>query len=65
MAVVLFSALPVLAVPPLPGSEVGATPGDPCLPPELQKAHMEIRPGPDMTRNQFKKVIKKFEPSEP
>ncbi len=38
------------------------TPGDPSLPKILQDAHMEIRPGPNMTRKQFKKAIKELEP---
>jgi hypothetical protein len=43
------------------GLTVKQTPGDPQLPQHLQDAHMDIRPGPDMTRNQFKQTIKKLE----
>jgi hypothetical protein len=37
------------------------TQGDPNLPAALQENHFEIRPGPDMTRNQFKVALKKLE----
>lgn len=37
------------------------TPGASTLPPRLQAAHMEIRPGPGMTRNVFKKALKGLE----
>jgi len=43
------------------GLTVGPTPGDAGLPQHLQDAHMEIGPGSDMTRNQFKQAIKKLE----
>jgi molybdopterin-binding protein len=42
------------------GLTVEPTPGDPSLPQNLQDAHMEIKPGPDMTRNQFKQAVKKL-----
>jgi hypothetical protein len=42
------------------GLTVEPTPGDQGLPQTLQDAHMEIKPGQDMTRNQFKQAIKKL-----
>ena len=45
------------------GLKVEKTPGDANLPQHLQEAHMEIRPGPNMTtRPKFKQAIKKLEP---
>ncbi len=44
------------------GLRVVCTPGNACLPPKLQEAHMEIRPGADMTRKQFKGALKELEP---
>jgi hypothetical protein len=45
------------------GLKVEKTPGHPDLPQHLQEAHMEIRPGPNMTtRPEFKQAIKKLEP---
>ena len=37
------------------------TPGAGILPVRLQQSHMEIRPGPGMTRNQFKKALRGLE----
>jgi hypothetical protein len=40
------------------------TPGDVSLPSNLQAAHMEIRPGPDMSRKQFKQALKDLSESD-
>jgi len=45
------------------GLTVERTAGHPDLPQHLNDAHMEIRPGPNMERPQFKQAIKKLEPS--
>ncbi len=42
-----------LVVAPVPGAEP--------LPPRLRDAHAEIRPGPGMTRPQFKQALKELE----
>jgi hypothetical protein len=44
---------------------VKSTPGDPKLPKILQDAHMEIQPGFQMNRNQFKLNLKLLEPKQP
>lgn len=58
--VVLCSAAEIeakgLRVVPVPGTEP--------LPQRLREAHAEIRPGPAMTRSQFKQVLKELEESE-
>jgi RHS repeat-associated protein len=43
------------------GLSVVCTPGDASLPKFLRDAHMEIRPGEEMTRNEFKKALKLLE----
>ncbi len=40
------------------GLRLVKTEGDPSLPPALRENHWEIRPGPDMNRDQFKKALK-------
>ncbi len=42
-----------LQVVPIPGAEP--------LPERLRQAHAEIRPGPGMTRGQFKQILKELE----
>jgi predicted ThiF/HesA family dinucleotide-utilizing enzyme len=43
------------------GLDVVKTPGDASLPKLLQENHFEIRPGANMTRNQFKAALKALE----
>src|SRR5205085_12001862 len=43
------------------GLTVVPTPGASHLPPRLQLAHAEIRPGPAMTRPQFKRALRSLE----
>jgi hypothetical protein len=43
------------------GLEVVPVPGTDPLPQRLRDAHVEIRPGPGMTRVQFKKALKELE----
>ncbi len=45
------------------GLKLEKTPGDPILPQRLQENHWEIRPGDEMTRNQFKAALKLLEDS--
>ncbi len=43
------------------GLEVVPILGVESLPPRLREAHVEIRPGPGMTRAEFKQVLKELE----
>jgi hypothetical protein len=43
------------------GLAVVSVPGAPALPRRLQDAHAEIRPGPGMTRPQFKRALGSLE----
>jgi len=43
------------------GLSVVRTPGDPAFPRLLRENHMEIRPGEDMTRKQFKEALRRLE----
>lgn len=43
------------------GLTVVCSPGNQSLPQALQDAHKEIRPGEGMTRNEFKKALKRLE----
>lgn len=43
------------------GLQVVTTEGATLLPPRLRQAHTEIRPGEEMTRNQFKNALKELE----
>lgn len=43
------------------GLEVVAIPGAESLPQRLRDAHAEIRPGPGMTRRQFKQALTELE----
>jgi hypothetical protein len=43
------------------GLTVVPVPGAAALPDRLRKAHAEIRPGPSMTRGQFKQALKELE----
>lgn len=43
------------------GLKIEQTPGDLSLPQKLQENHWEIRPGDEMTRNQFKTALKMLE----
>lgn len=43
------------------GLSVVCTPGNASLPQHLRDAHKEIRPGEGMTRNEFKKALKRLE----
>ena len=43
------------------GLVVRSIPGVGTLPPHLREAHAEIRPGPGLTRPQFKQALKELE----
>lgn len=43
------------------GLRIEKTTGDSSLPQNLQENHWEIRPGDEMTRNQFKAALKMLE----
>jgi hypothetical protein len=43
------------------GLRIAPIPGTSPLPPRLCEAHAEIRPGPGMTRAQFKQALKELE----
>jgi hypothetical protein len=43
------------------GLRVVRTPGTASLPQRLREAHAEIRPGPEMTRTQFKRSLLELE----
>jgi hypothetical protein len=43
------------------GLQVVPVPGAEPLPERLRQAHAEIRPGPGMTRGQFKQILKELE----
>jgi hypothetical protein len=43
------------------GLEIVPIGGAETLPPRLREAHVEIRPGPGMTRGEFKQALKELE----